>query len=233
LEFLMIEFHDVSFGYDDQETIVESADLRILPGLTLLVGPNGCGKSTLLKLAAGVEIPDKGRITVDGFDLWEDEVAARRKLAYLPEQADLTPYASVKDIVRLVCRLRGEPAGSGREALRFFGLEEVSARTVRELSLGQRRRAIFATVLIGQPTHVLLDEPLEGMDRKISGDILAWIRRRVESGTSMVVVSHSLEPFLDLASRAVTVKQGRVLTSDSLSESPDEKLVTLDRMAKG
>ena len=66
----MIEFHDVSFGYDDQETIVKSADLRILPGLTLLVGPNGCGKSTLLKLAAGVEIPDKGRITVDGFDLY-------------------------------------------------------------------------------------------------------------------------------------------------------------------
>jgi ABC-type multidrug transport system ATPase subunit len=200
----MIEFHAVSFGYDDQETILESADFRILPGLTLLVGPNGCGKSTLLKLAAGVEIPDKGRITVDGFDLWKDEIAARRKLAYLPEQADLTPYASVKDIVHLVCRLRGEPKESGMEALRFFGLEEVSARTVRELSLGQRRRAVFAAVLIGRQTHVLLDEPLEGMDRKISGNILAWIRRRVESGTSVVVVSHSLEPFLDLASQAIT-----------------------------
>lgn len=229
----MIEFHAVSFGYDDQETILESVDFRILPGLTLLVGPNGCGKSTLLKLAAGVEIPDKGQITVDGFDLWKDEVAARRKLAYLPEQADLTPYASLKDIVRLVCRLRGEPAESGMEALRFFSLQEVSARTVRELSLGQRRRAVFAAALIGRQTHVLLDEPLEGMDRKISGSILAWIRQRVESGTSVVVVSHALEPFLDLASRAITVKQSRLLTFDALPESPDEKLTTLDLIAKG
>lgn len=70
------------------------------------------------------------------------------------------------------------------------------------------------------------------MDRKIGGNILAWIRRRVESETSVVVVSHSLEPFLDFASRAITVKQGRVQTLDSLSESPDEKLATLDRMAK-
>jgi ABC-type multidrug transport system ATPase subunit len=229
----MIEFHAVSFGYDGQENILESADFRMLPGLTLLVGPNGCGKSTLLKLAAGIEIPDRGRITVDGFDLWKDEVAARRKLAYLPEQADLTPYASVKDIVRLVCRLRDEPEERGMEALGFFGLLDVSARTVRELSLGQRRRAVFAAALIGRQTHLLLDEPLQGMDRKISQSILDWIRDRVKSGTSAVVVSHSLEPFLDLASQAVTVKRGRALIFDALPASPGDKLATLDNIAKG
>ena len=71
------------------------------------------------------------------------------------------------------------------------------------------------------------------MDRKISGEILAWVRRRIESGASVVVVSHILEPFLDLASQAITVKQGRVLTYDALPESPDEKLATLDLIAKG
>ena len=117
--------------------------------------------------------------------------------------------------------------------MRFFVLQEVSARKVRELSLGQRRRAVFAAALIGRQAHSFHDEPLEGMDRKISGNILAWIRRRVESGTSVVVVSHSLEPFLDLASRAITVKQGHALTFDALPESPDEKLTTLDQIAKG
>ena len=87
----MIRFHQASFAYRDGEPVLSGVDLEIPAGLTLLLGPNGCGKSTLLKLAAGVEQPDAGRVEVDGKDLWVDEVEARRSLAYVPEQPDLTP----------------------------------------------------------------------------------------------------------------------------------------------
>jgi len=147
----MIRFQEASYAYVKTDPVLKGINLEIGSGLTLLVGPNGCGKSTFLKMAAGVEKLDSGRVFIQGFDLWKDEVAARKNLAYLPEQPDLTPYASIKEILDLVCRLRKEPLKKGREALEFFGLEKVSERTVRELSMGQRRRAVFAACLIGSP----------------------------------------------------------------------------------
>jgi len=229
----MIRFENTSFSYDGRESVIDRADFAFEPGLTLCLGLNGCGKSTLLKLAAGVEYPDSGRILIDGQDLWKREVEARRSLAYLPEQPDLTPYATIRDIIRLVCRLRKEDPERGAEALDLVGLESLAGRSVRELSQGQRRRALFATVLIGQPANILLDEPLEAMDRRIEAEILSWIGRRVDFGATVAVVSHALEPFAEKASRAVTIVQGRIRLIDDLPAAIPARLELLRNLAKG
>jgi len=229
----MIRFKNVTFSYEKDEHVLDSINLELSPGLTLLLGPNGCGKSTLLKLGSGVEKPDSGHITIDGHNLWKDEVAARNTIAYLPEQPDLTPYATLREILNLVCRLRGEPLEKGKEALRFFDLNKVSGRTVRELSLGQRRRAVFAGCLIGNPKHILLDEPLEGMDRSIQKEILEWIFRHTRDGAVVTVVSHSFEKFIELASHAATVKNGNVILFKKLPDKPKEKLSLLEGFSKG
>ncbi len=199
----------------------------------MLLGPNGCGKSTLLKLASGVEKPDTGSISIDGYDLWQSEVKARKDLAYVPEHPDLTPYATIREILNLVCRLRDEPLDKGKDALKFFGLHEVASRTVRELSLGQRRRAVFAAALIGTPRNILLDEPLEGMDRMIQDDILTWVKRHVDEGAVVVVVSHTLEPFAELTTQAITIKNGRALHYPNLPVDSEKKSAFLDHLAKG
>jgi len=229
----MIRFQNVSFCYQKDEPVLSALNLEFQPGLTMLLGPNGCGKSTLLKLAAGVEKPDAGTISIDGHDLWSQEVEARKNLAYVSEQPDLTPYATLKEILNLVCRLRHEPLQKGRDALEFFDLQSFASRTVRELSLGQRRRAVFAAALVGKPSHILLDEPLEGMDRKIKEDILAWTEHRLEAGTAMIVVSHAIEPFLQSVSKAITVKDGSVLMLDELPANREDRLELLDKLAKG
>lgn len=205
----MIRFESVSFAYDVDRPLLCALDLEIGAGLTLVVGPNGSGKSTLLKLAAGVEPPDGGRVLIDGLDLWKAEVAARRTLAYVPEQADLTPYATIRDILSLVARLRGEPPRAAAEALSAAGLAGLGNRSVRELSLGQKRRATFAAAFIGRPSHLLLDEPLEAMDRAMQGHIIAWLGRRLGEGASAVVVSHDLDPFAGMAARTLTMSEGR------------------------
>ncbi len=102
----MSHFRNVSFSYDKGESVLAGIDLELSPGLTMLLGPNCCGKSTLLKLDAGVEKPDSGNITIDGQGLWKDEKKPRKNLAYLTEQPDLTPYATLNEILNLVCRLR-------------------------------------------------------------------------------------------------------------------------------
>jgi ABC-type multidrug transport system ATPase subunit len=238
----MIRLSGISFSYGPGEAVLSDLDLILEPGLTLLLGQNGCGKSTLLKIAAGVEMPDRGRVEIDGHDLWaagaagsaeSAEVAARRSLAYVPEQPDLTPYATVREILGLVCRLRGEPRAAAAEALSRVGLAELAHRSVRELSMGQRRRAVLAAAFIGQPEHVLLDEPLEAMDRGAREDILAWIDQLVASGATVFTVSHDLEPFALRAARAITVHAGACRSVDPLPEDPVARRALLERLARG
>lgn len=227
----MIRFQNVSFAYVDKEIVLRHVDLSFEPGLTLLLGPNGCGKSTLLKLAAGVERPDAGGITVDGYDLWKQEVPSRRELAYLPEHPDLTPYATIGEILRLVCRIRREPRDAAVEALRFFGMESLAGRTVRELSKGQRRRAVFAAALIGRPGHLLLDEPLDGMDRAVRKQIMIWLDSHLAEGSTLVVVSHEIEPFMPMCSRVVSISDGIPRLHRNLPGDADARAAFLEKLS--
>ena len=229
----MIELAGVRFGYGDGGAVVDRVDLRLGPGLTLLVGPNGCGKSTLLKLMAGVEPPDSGRVSIAGHDLWREEVAARRPLAYLPEHPDLSPYASVLEVARLVCRLRGEPLARAEAALAEAGLGDRAHASVRELSAGQRRRALLATAWIGTPRVALLDEPLESLDRGLRERVVGWVAELVAGGATVVVVSHELEPFAPLAGAAVTLREGGVVGPVALASEPAGRLALLERLARG
>jgi ABC-type multidrug transport system ATPase subunit len=229
----VIRFHDVAFSYQQGEPVFKDLNLELGPGLTMVLGLNGCGKSTLLKMAAGVERPDSGQIFIDGHNLWKEEIAARRSLAFLPEQPDLTPYATILEILRLVCRLRHESLEAANQALEVFSLTAVANRSVRELSLGQRRRATFAAAFIGSPMHILLDEPLEAMDRQIQGEILDWVRARVRAGATVAVVSHAIEQFFDLVTQAVGLKDGKAAGFFPLPENREENMNLLERLARG
>ncbi|MBI3449309.1 MAG: ABC transporter ATP-binding protein [Acidobacteria bacterium] len=229
----MIRLRGARFAYGAGEPILDGVDLDLGAGLTLLLGPNGCGKSTLLRIAAGVEMPQAGRVDVAGHDLWADEVAARRDLAYVPEQPDLTPYATLSEILTLVCRLRGAPLDRAAAALATVGLPRLGGRSVRELSMGQRRRAVLAAAMIGAPKIVLLDEPLETLDRAMRDEVLAWVRSLLAASASVVVVTHDIEPFAASASRAVTVRGGRALVHDPLPADPAARMALLEAMARG
>ena len=204
------ELHGVRFGYQRSRPVLSTNTLRLEPGLTLLLGPNGAGKSTLLKLLAGVERPHEGTIALDGIDLWRDEVGGRRGLAYVPEQPDLTPYASVREVIRLVATLRGVPTADGVTALEQVGLTAVAGRSVRELSMGQRRRAMLAAAFVGRPATLLFDEPLETLDRAMREFLLGWLAKRIDNGATVVVSTHEIEPFLSRATGVVSVVDGVV-----------------------
>lgn len=211
----MIELRDVTFGYDREPTLLEVPALRIGPGLTLVVGPNGSGKSTLLRLVAGVEAPRTGTIAVGGCDLWRDEIAARRQLAYVPEAPELTPYASIIDVLQLVASLRNAPLTSVVEALEQVGLFELGGRTVRELSMGQRRRAMLATALVGEPRIVILDEPLETLDAQMRDFVRQWVSALRDRGALILLATHEHAAFRPIVDGVLTVQRGRVTRHDA------------------
>jgi ABC-type sulfate/molybdate transport systems ATPase subunit len=111
-------------------------------------------------------------------------------------------------------------------------MDRVAGRSVRELSQGQRRRAVLAAAMIGRPSHLLLDEPLEAMDRRMRDDIMAWVRTRIRDGAAAVIVSHDLDPFAALADAAVGMSDGRAEFVSSFPTAPADRLVVLERLAR-
>lgn len=228
----MIRLRSVRFSYRPGEPVLDDLSLEIGPGLTLLIGPNGSGKSTLLKILAGIERPDQGTAEIEGFDLWTNEVDARRHLVYVSEQPDLTPYATLRDVIALVCRLRAAPKDAGDHALARAGLTRVADRSIRELSMGQRRRAVLAAAWVGSPTVAILDEPLETMDRAIREDILEWVDRILASGAAVVIATHQIEPFVGKAARALAFCAGRWRLVEPLPGDPVERMAVLEPLSR-
>ena len=229
----MSTLRDVEFSYDGVRPALVVPSLDIAPGLTMVVGANGSGKSTLLRIAAGVERPRKGTVMIDGHDLWREELAARRSLAFVPEHPELTPYASIADVLQLVGRLRGATYEDVANSLDRVGLLEVAWHTVRELSMGQRRRALFATALLGDPRNVILDEPLETMDQAMRDLIIAWTRERRSLGATVLLATHDLEPFAEDVDTVVVVRRGavRVVAPSELGANRLDALAKLIRSA--
>ena len=222
----MIEADGLVFRYGGSEPLLTDVGLRIESGLTLLVGPNGCGKSTLMRVLAGIERPQAGSVQIDGHDLWKEEKKARAALAYLPERPEVTPYASVLEILRLVAGLRGAHRDAPTRIMEQIGLSGLEHRTLTRLSQGQRRRVLLGATMIGNVDHLLLDEPLEALDLETKTLFLDWLNSRLAAGATAVVISHTLEPFLPAATGLATVKEG------SWSFWPTEDLDSPFEMAK-
>ncbi len=205
----MIRLDKVSYCYRPEHPVIQDASIDLGLGLTLVVGPNGGGKSTLARLMAGVAKPLAGTVLIGGHDPWVDEVAARNRLAYVPESPDLSPYASIRTVLMLVAGLRNQRPQSVADALSWSGLEAQASETVRELSKGQRRRALLAAAWIGQPQQLILDEPFDGIDREFRSQVVQWIVDRRAAGAAIVLISHQLQPLSNFFDRVLVVQAGR------------------------
>ena len=200
--------HDVSLTIEDGEFIG-------------LIGHTGSGKSTLVQHLNGLLKPTSGRILVDGLDLADkatDKRAIRRRvgLVFQYPENQLFEETVEKDIAFGPKNLgldEQEIARRVREAMRKVALDydRLHERSVFELSGGQMRRVAIAGVLAMEPTTLILDEPCAGLDPKGREEILALIRNlHEEAGTTIVMVSHSMDDVASLAERVIVMNRGEV-----------------------
>jgi molybdate transport system ATP-binding protein len=209
------------------EVGIEVADGEVLA----VLGPNGAGKSTLLRVLAGLLPPDGGRVVVDGA-VWDDGAthlpAHRRPVGVVFQDALLFPHLTVGQNVEFGLRARGVRAPERRAAaadwLTRVGLAGLGDRRPAQLSGGQAQRAALARALVGNPSLLLLDEPLSALDARTRLVVRAELRRHLAAfAGSTVLVTHDPVDAMALADRVVVVEEGQVVqagTPDEVNRRP-------------
>ncbi len=195
-------------------------DLSLHRGEVLgLLGPNGAGKTTCLRILSGNLAPTTGRVTIGGADLTREPLRAKRRLGYLPERAPLYPELRVDEYLTFCAQLRRLPRAAIPDAVHRVktrcGLGQAGRRLLGRLSKGWRQRVGLAQALIHNPDLVILDEPTDGLDPVQIREVRDLIHELAQCA-AVIVSSHVLPEIQAVATRALILRDGRVLHATSL-----------------
>ncbi|HET7745029.1 MAG TPA: ABC transporter ATP-binding protein [Gaiellaceae bacterium] len=179
-----------------------------------MLGPSGCGKTTTLRMIAGFEVPDEGRVLLQGKDVTK-VFSNKRPVNMVFQQYALFPHMSIYDNVAFGLKVKGVPRKEHRgrieEILRVVELEGFENRRPRQLSGGQQQRVALARALVNQPAALLLDEPLGALDVKLRKQMQLELKRiQSELGTTFVYVTHDQEEALSMSDRIAVMNHGQV-----------------------
>jgi ABC-2 type transport system ATP-binding protein len=193
---------------------LDGVDLTLRRGeLLALLGPNGAGKTTAIGLLLGLVRVDEGEVALFGRD--PQELAARRQVGVMLQDAALPPTLKVGELIRLTASYYPAPR-SVQESAELAGVADLLQRQYGKLSGGQKRRVQFALALCGRPRLLFLDEPTVGLDLEARQALWRAIRHLVAEGNAVVLTTHYLEEAETLADRVVVLARGRVVSEGSV-----------------
>jgi ABC-2 type transport system ATP-binding protein len=216
----MIEVESFSKLYGDLRA-VQSLSFAVRRGEVVgLVGPNGAGKTTTLRSIAGIVRPTEGTIRVAGHDLAREPVAAKRRLAFIPDEPQLFEYLTVEEHLRFVGRLYGVADAAGRipDLLAELELGAKRGALPGELSRGMRQKLAIACGLLHEPEALLLDEPLTGLDPVGIRKMKATIVRRAGAGSAVLLSSHLLHLVEEVCNRVLILLDGRMVAFGTIAD---------------
>ena len=217
----VIEVHDFHKTYS--ETVaVAGLSFHVEPGQVLaLVGPNGAGKTTTLRVLAGIIPPTSGRLSVEGCDVVTDPIAAKRLLAYVPDDPKLFETLTVWEHFEFVAeayRVR-DYTDRAAELLHRLDLQEKRDTLAQELSRGMRQKVAIACAYLHDPKAILLDEPLTGLDPRGIRTMKDSILRRSRNGAAVVISSHLLALVEDVCTHMLILDRGKRLFFGRIDEA--------------
>lgn len=198
---------DVTVAFDGA-TVLDGVDIAVADGeVVALLGPSGSGKSTLLRVIAGIVVPDRGAILVDGVDV-TTRPTHQRGIGMVFQDNQLFPHRSTMDNVAFGLKMAGigrrERHAAAADWLARVGLDGFGARAVTELSGGEAKRVALARTLATRPAVVLLDEPLTGLDRDLHDRLAVELRDILAAaGATAILVTHDRDEAAMIATRTV------------------------------
>jgi len=213
----MIEAHDLTKRYGDK-IAVDHLSFRVEPGrVTGFLGPNGAGKSTTMRLVLGLDRPQAGSATINGRK-YADLADPLRTVGALLEAKAMHPGRSARNHLLFLAETQGLPNRRVDEVIELVGLKDVARKRVRGYSLGMSQRVGIAAAMLGNPSVLLLDEPVNGLDP----EGILWVRNLMKSlaaeKRTIFVSSHLMNEMAVTADHLIVIGKGKLIADCSTQE---------------
>lgn len=217
-----LELIDLTKTFGDNRA-VDGISLSLPTGrFQALLGANGAGKTTTMRLIAGLLLPDAGTVKVHGRSIAEDPIAARRTIAWLPDEPliydKLSPVEYLEFITGLWQLDRAQAEADAVTLLETLDLWKVRHDRCEGFSRGMRQKTALAGALLHNPTILLMDEPFSGLDAAITRQVKDLLLARVDAGATVVLTTHVMEIAERLAERIAIVDKGRIRAEGTLAD---------------
>ncbi len=214
----MIEVKDLVKRYS-KNTAVDHLNFHVQKGQIYgFLGPNGAGKSTTMNMMTGYLAPTEGQILINGYDVAEEPMEARKCIGYLPEIPPLYPDMTVLEYLRFAAELKQVPKNErSTEIERVMDetrIKDMENRLIRHLSKGYKQRVGLAQALLGDPEVLILDEPMVGLDPKQIIEIRELIRGLGKKHT-VILSSHILSEISSICDHVLIISHGKLVASDT------------------
>lgn len=220
---ISIKLFNIAKQYGKQKKAVKGLDLEVKKGeLFGFLGPNGAGKTTTIKMITGLLEPTSGYAEVNGMNIWEDPLEAKRKIAYVPDQPNLYPKLTGRDYLQFIASVFSVPDETyqrkSEELLHTFDLTDRADELIESYSHGMKQKIAICGALIHEPEILFLDEPTVGLDPKSARNLKDLLRKLCDQGMTTFLTTHILEIAEQMCDRIGIISDGGLIALGSMDE---------------
>jgi ABC-2 type transport system ATP-binding protein len=218
----MIEFQQLTKSYGSFDA-VKDLTMQVGRGEVFgFLGPNGAGKTTTIRMMMGILVPTSGRVLVAGRDCHLDASEVKRHVGYLPDTPIFYDFLRGREILQFVAEMHGFNKADARaraaRMLDAFDLEEAAEEFAVNYSLGMKKKLGLACALIHEPSVLILDEPINGLDPRATRDVNERLLAEAARGTTIFVSTHLLDMAEKLCDRVGIIHRGALVATGSVDE---------------
>lgn len=206
-----------------QVKAVDNINLEVKPGEIFgFLGPNGAGKTTTIKMIVGLLKPDTGKVFIDGIDVWEKPLEAKRKISYVPDTPEVYDKLKGIEYLNFIADIYGIAKEVRQERIEkyldIFGLKDAIGNLIGSYSHGMKQKLVLISALIHEPELFILDEPMVGLDPKSSFNLKEIMRERCQEGKTVFFSTHVLDMAEKLCDRIAIINKGKIIALGTMEE---------------
>ncbi len=218
----MIKLENITKTFGDV-TAVDGLTLTVPAGeLFAFIGPNGAGKTTTIKMIAGLLRPDDGTIQLGDYNVQEQYIQAKSLLSYIPDEPYLYDKLTGREFLHFVGSMygmhRAETERKIDELADLFEFHSFLDALGETYSHGMKQRVVVGAALLHDPSVIMIDEPMVGLDPKSANILKTVLRQRVEEGAAIFMSTHTLSVAEEVADRVGIIQNGRIIVMGSLDD---------------
>lgn len=222
----MIELTNVNKTYNSTVKAVDNLSIVIPNGEIFgFIGPNGAGKTTTIKLIAGILNSDGGSIKINGLDIKENALAAKRQMGFVPDSPNMFLRLKGIEYLNFIADMYDVSTVTRKERVaalgKRFGMTEVLSDRIQSYSHGMRQKIVIMGVLIHNPSVWILDEPMTGLDPRSAFILKEMMREHADNGNTVFFSTHVLDVAEKVCDRVAIINKGKILFCGTMDEMKD------------